>query len=94
MIKQAAILDKNGKIWTLPRPNRHGDIITLFEVFSTCIMGFIDENGKFYNRVEAWEHAIESRQDFYTYNPINPNDRFITDVDLNRQSGLVSEDLW
>ena len=80
MITQAAIMDVFGKIWTLPRPNRHSNIIELmarkkFESIRKSIQGFIDENGKFYTRKIAWVHAIECKQPFYVYDPSDTSKR-------------------
>lgn len=106
MITQAAIKDVNGKIWTLPRPNRHGAVIRLIrdnktegitdsDALAKSVMGFIDENGKFYDRVEAKNHAMECKQPIYIYNPINPDDRFVDPhPETSEAKGLASEDLW
>ena len=97
MITQAAVKDTNGKIWALPKPNRHGNIINLLLAkdlsLEGTIMGFTDETGKFYNREEAWVHVIESKQPIYIYNPINPKDRWI-DPNPDKTGSLFSEDLW
>ena len=93
MITQAAIIDNKGKIWTLPRPNRHSDIFSLITYNVAVSMGFVDDSGNFYTREQAWKHAIDSKQTFYIYNPINPSDRRIDD-NPNVCGSLFSEDLW
>ena len=65
MITHVAIKDKNDKIWSLPKPNRHHNIIHLIhletgdrkkaiEILSQHIQGFINDKGNFLTREEAW----------------------------------------
>lgn len=78
----------HGKIYSLPAPNRHHNIIwdmvakgqSSPGMWDGSEQGFLDENGKFYNRVEALEHAIQNNQ------LKNPNDI--------RAGRLFSEDVW
>lgn len=76
---------KDGKLYTLPRPNRHHDLIAAnLDENGRCHVhpddsGFVDEHGVFYDRYEAATHAIECGQiERCTYRP----------------GYLFSEDLW
>jgi len=67
MIKQAAIRLSADIIATLPRPNRHKDIMwALHDLGISKIhfvdQGFIDENGEFIQRDEAARLAIANGQ--------------------------------
>jgi hypothetical protein len=97
MISQAAIKDPTGRIWTLPRPNRHGQVISLMldnniTNFEESVMGFVDENGVFYDRMSARAHAVDVGQPIYVDNPFNPDDR-ILDNNPSKEYGLASEDV-
>ena len=105
MISQAAIKDEMGKIWTLPRPNRHGAVLRLMRTerglkdsdlsFNYVVMGFVDEDGKFYDRREALHDAIDNKQPIYIYNPGDPDDsNRRADPNPSKEGGLASEDLW
>jgi hypothetical protein len=70
MITKAAIRFR-GKIIKGFKKQRHCDIIT--HIFRTCTgpfpdidelqdQGFIDDNGKFYSRLDAAQHALECGQ--------------------------------
>ena len=68
-VHQAAIRDRNGKIHTLPRPNRHSAVIQhMFKAegirpsFTHDEQGFILEDGTFVSRREAARIAIEQKQ--------------------------------
>jgi hypothetical protein len=97
MIIAAAIKDSDGKIWTLPKPARHGNIILEIVkakvAMANHIQGFVTNDGTFLNRKEARQHAIDCKQPFYCYNPKDSSQRF---VDNNPQANgeLFSEDLW
>jgi len=98
MIVAAAIKDKNGKIWTLPNPARHGNIIKLIQEqglrsISPCVQGFIDNDGKFYNRFEAAEHAVSCDQQFLCYDPLGSGKKIRRDTP-ELPFTLFSEDLW
>ena len=97
MITQAAILDQYQKIWTIVRPARHGNILFYMKFRNPelidQVMGFIDENNKFYTREEAWKHAIECGQTFYVHNPMDPSKRFVWE-NPDPTGKLTSEDLW
>lgn len=67
----AAIRDtKTGKIYSLPAPNRHKDVIRsigsqdpdAFYSFSTSEEGFLLDSGEFVNRHMAWKYAVRSGQ--------------------------------
>jgi hypothetical protein len=49
-----------GKVWSLPAPNRHHDVIRLIaeetgveSVDGGCTQGFLDSAGRYLNRKEA-----------------------------------------
>jgi hypothetical protein len=77
----------NGKIYSLPAPNRHHDVIRMIAkengvgVNGPDVQGFLDEAGTFLHRRSAFVIAQQTGQ-------------------LNRKSGgyqgdrLYSEDLW
>ena len=106
MITGVAIKDKNGKVWSLPKPNRHGHVIHVIyqsengkELLSEHIQGFIDDSGTFYTRIEAWREAKHCNQILSPYNPTNPSQRVgrVEDVpgyDDPNGRDLFSEDLW
>jgi hypothetical protein len=81
VIVEAAI-KQDGKVWTLPPPARHHDIIKLI-IEETGEMvngeqGFVDDRGNFLNRVQAGQEAIGSGQL----------------MSLPHPPKLYSEDLW
>lgn len=60
----AAALWYDGLIFSMPRPNRHHDIIHKLDNYvhihfdwNTVIQGFIDHNGVFYTREAAYQHC-------------------------------------
>jgi hypothetical protein len=75
------------KIWTLPAPNRHSDVIVLIinelgrGVSSRSTQGFYDNHGVFLNRVDALAVAISANQ-------------LICRIEDIRSGQLFSEDLW
>lgn len=78
-------MDPSGKVWTLPQPNRHHNIIKFMidsdygdRVGSECIQGFIDHTSAFIGRAVAAQHALSSGQIKALISPPN----------------LYSEDLW
>lgn len=77
MIKQAAIRLKDGRVFT---GKRHCYIINNYREidFRNQEQGFVDENGKFYNRKKALIHAIKNNQ---------------VDKNVSRKY-LLSEDLY
>jgi len=79
----------NGITYSLPAPNRHYHVLqSMVKEFGEFIYdpeddsceGFLDENGKFYNREEALAHALEHNQ--------------VKDINNIRLKMLFSEDLW
>lgn len=83
-ITQAAIR-YNGKIYTLPRPKRHHDIIHHMAGLGfgpECMhdQGFITNHGIFVDRIEAKKIAREANQFVSTY--------------LYGYEKLYSEDIW
>lgn len=99
MITQAAIMDENGKVWSVPQPGRHGTVIQLrwnlhkLRTGCACVQGFVDEMGKFYTRIEASVHAIECKQQFWCYDPGDSSKRFRVEPP-KKPVELFSEDLW
>lgn len=79
----------DGKVYALPKPNRHHDVIRMIAaengigIQGPDVQGFLDYNGLFMNRSGAYIRALKNGQ-------------------LNRRSGpgayngqdLYSEDLW
>lgn len=80
----AAAIEKDGRIWTLPPPARHHNIISEIhseigkQVTRDYKQGFIDQNGRFLSRWEARRIAICAGQI----------------IDTNWGDELYSEDLW
>lgn len=81
----------NGKVYTLPKPNRHHDVIRHIATETGVERvdydpkfgsGFVDENGKLYTRKAAWGHAEDAKQLL----PRAPTD--------HRGGTLYSEDVW
>jgi hypothetical protein len=67
MIKQAAIRLSADIIATLPKPNRHKDIIWALHNLGISKLqfidqGFLDENGEFLQREEAAKIALANGQ--------------------------------
>lgn len=86
MIVGVAIKMSNGTILSLPKPNRHGDVIKLsFTKYGrydqSSIQGFVNRAGVFFNREEAMVHAIKFGQ--ASARLLERND-----------TSLYSEDLW
>lgn len=82
-VDRAAIIGRDGKIWSVPRPERHHHVIKLMVLFGyptpvAGIQGFLLSNGKFVGRKEAAKIAIEAKQI----------------KKLNWPPNLFSEDLW
>lgn len=78
-----------GKTYSLPAPNRHGHVIGVIAdengvgIRGEDIQGFLDSNGYFLNRSEAYELALENKQ-----LKRDPDPKFYQGTDL------YSEDLW
>jgi hypothetical protein len=101
MITHVAIKDVNGKIWSLPKPNRHGDIFLQNKLTGIDnkplrggIQGFLNDKGVFLDRKEAFIEAINNNQVLPPYNPIDPSQRkWDLSVDKTYRE-LFSEDVW
>lgn len=98
MITHVAIRDASGSLlWTLPKPNRHHDLIHKISQENRSflrdhIQGFTDHRGDFLTRAEAWHEAYRCGQLLPPYDPINPSQRVGA---VNTTPGeLFSEDLW
>lgn len=68
-VETAAIVDADGKVWTLPRPNRHHDIIRVMResgydgpVSHPDQQGFMLNNGMFCRRKPAQSIAENAGQ--------------------------------
>ncbi len=83
----AAIQEDDGTVWSLPAPNRHGDVFRYIHevkgVNATCSkddgtnQGFISSTGKFVTRFQARAIAVKYGQ-----------------LERTRFRELYSEDLW
>ena len=85
-IETAAIRDINGKVWTLPRPRRHHDIIRSMReagydgpVNGVDQQGFVLSDGRYCRRKVAW-HVAEDAGQLKNGKMIGPQ--------------LTTEDLW
>lgn len=80
-IVAAAITDTTGKVWTLPAPARHHDVIREMARNGVpaleCEQGFVSDAGTFLRRPVARRLALQSGQIKGTRGPV-----------------LTSEDLW
>jgi hypothetical protein len=99
MITHVAIKDADGRIWSLPKPYRHGDVIKLIRqeqnakyLLSDLVAGFLNDAGAFLTRQEAWHEAHRCNQILPPCNPIDPSQRAGKPSD--KPGPLFSEDLW
>jgi hypothetical protein len=82
-ITHVAIMQQD-RIYSLPKPNRHADVIRMMIVEHgmegpmTGIQGFLTEIGGFMNRKDAAKLAVDTRQV----------------KNLSVEGELFSEDLW
>lgn len=89
MITHVAI-QYNGRTYSLPKPNRHHDIIRLIYketgkgIDGPDVQGFLDNYGNFLNRYEAMDHAKQHNQLIRPENQTN----------IYNGSKLFSEDIW
>ena len=92
-----APLAEDNVIWSLPRPARHGDVLLAMVKQGldpkNLVMGFIDQNGLFYDREKAWTHAVECQQTLYFSNPFNSNLKILNKYP-ETDGLLFSENLW
>lgn len=76
----------DGKIYSLPKPNRHHDVIMMIfqengvGIAGPDVQGFVDADGFFWNR----RHALAIAHSFGQ----------ILDIKKIRADQLFSEDLW
>ena len=102
MITHVAIKDRDGTVWSLPKPNRHHNVIHLIQeqigkpgalkLLGNHTQGFVKDNRRFLSRKEAFYEALQYRQLLPPYNPINPSMRAGQVDETPRE--LFSEDLW
>ena len=88
MITHVAIKTRDKKVWSLPKPNRHGHVIHEIHynegwteakwLLSEHTQGFLNDNGEFLTREEALCEAKECNQIIRRTHP----------------KDLYSEDLW
>jgi hypothetical protein len=77
-VATAAIL-RDGKVFTLPRPARHGDVLhSMDKPVGEHVQGFVTDSGRFVTREEAFLLAVGAGQPFKD----------------NCAKRLFSEDLW
>ena len=81
----AVAIKVNDKIYSLPRPARHADIVEFFCIKwnDPKVEGFLDDDNVFVDRVDAMKIAKRCNQpliDFWN--------------DLNTATELYSENLW
>jgi len=105
MITHVAIKDKDGKVWSLPKPNRHHNIVHLLhlekpreealKLLGNHVQGFLNDKGVFKERRQAWAEALKCGQILPPYDPINPSKRLESwDWTKHPVKELFSEDLW
>jgi len=91
MITAVAIIQAGRLFVGKPNVDRHHDLIAQI-VRDTGIrpvngvQGFVDQTGRFYNRVEAGQHALACGQVAVGHSNIRHA--------FNSRIGLFSEDLW
>ena len=81
----AVAIKVNDKIYSLPRPARHADVMLFFRIKwdDPRVEGFLDDDNVFVDRVEAMKIAKRCNQpliDFWN--------------DLDAAAELYSENLW
>ena len=82
-VQCAAIRDDDGRVWSVPRPGRHHDVIALMGTAfrQRFDQGFVLSDGRWVRRQPAYRIAVASGQ--------------IKDGEgVAPQHGLFSEDLW
>lgn len=94
MITHVAFKDAHGRVWSLPKPNRHGDVVKIMppERLEGSQDGFLDSSGRFLTRKEAWWVAHENNQLLPPYHPLDPSKRAGSPSD--QPAPLASEDIW
>lgn len=101
MITGVAIKDCNDKVWSLPKPNRHGHIFIDNKAkgidnapLRAGVQGFINDKGEFLDRQAA---SIEASANKQILPPHDPSDSSKRRWDLEPSKPpfeLFSEDLW
>jgi hypothetical protein len=91
MIISAAVKQNGHVYWGSPGKERHHDVIhriaTMMKIRPVNgEQGFIDQMGRFYNRIEAGQHALKCGQVIAGHANIRHA--------FNPRLGLFSEDLW
>lgn len=94
MITHVAIKQSDGKIFSLPKPHRHGDVLKIIKNKEKVIFGFMNEYNVFLNRKEAWHEAFKCGQILPPYNPIDPSCRAWGLKPNDEPCDLFSEDIW
>lgn len=94
MITHVAIKQSDGKIFSMPKPYRHGDILKKMENKEKLIFGFMNENNIFLDRKTAWHEAFRCGQILPPYNPINPPCRAWELKPNDEPCDLFSEDFF
>lgn len=84
MITRVAVKHR-GTVYSLPPPNRHHHVIVFIVLDVGALaedneQGFLDDEGRFLDRVAALEHALACNQ--------------VKDPTKIRADRLFSEDLW
>jgi hypothetical protein len=98
VITHVAIKDVNSRVWSLPSPNRHGDVFRLIQaegdpsLLLEQVQGFLNDSGEFLTRLEAWHEAYRCGQVLGAYNPVNPSQR--SGEPRTEVGPLFSEDIW
>lgn len=92
MIAGSAVRTKDGRVWSLLRPARHGDVFdwiereigaTWLDYIADRDEGFITETGQFLDRREGLKHVLVVGQ------------TLLPDEEGNLPTvGLASEDVW
>ena len=83
-ITGVAILTEDGRLFALPRPNRHGNLFALADFHGQdgepSVQGFMTNRGRFVDRKEAMSIACQTNGPWRSVRPDRPE--------------LFSEDLW
>lgn len=67
-LTHVACIDKQGRIWSLPKPFRHHNVLKVMHDFGAKLaeeqsaQGFLDENGRYLTRVQAEVNAELNKQ--------------------------------
>lgn len=63
----AAAIRRDGVVWSVPQPGRHHDVIRVMVKAGVRPpinggSGFVTDDGRFLDRIEAARHALECKQ--------------------------------